>query len=41
MWAFSRGTNVAQTLLSVLVMRALKVVLGATLAIAITVGVYD
>jgi hypothetical protein len=33
--------HVAQTLLSVLWMRALKVMLGATVAIAITVGVYD
>jgi hypothetical protein len=33
--------RVAQTLLSVLWMQALKVVLGATVAIAITVGFYD
>jgi hypothetical protein len=33
--------HVAQTLLSVLWMQALKVILGATVAIAITVGLYD
>jgi len=33
--------GVAQTLLSVRLMQALRVVLGATVAIAITVGVYD
>jgi hypothetical protein len=34
-------SGVAQTLLSVLWMHALKVILGATVAIALTVGLYD
>jgi hypothetical protein len=38
---FSRPANVAQTLLSVPWMQALKVILGAAFAIAITVGLYD